>query len=153
LVSPVSVNRFAKFAAERTAPGVFAGVLLGRYAASLPNEQLFRRRTAAEFLNPNAPSRLPRRLTRFELDQAMREAYALGEGIYPDGLERQMRQILSDEVERLSLLIAGSRKDWLTETLQPTPMTSLRDVDIGVRFRLDEDTDYRELQWFNAERS
>jgi hypothetical protein len=153
LVSPVSVNRFAKFAAERTGPGVFAGVLLGRYAALLPNEQLARRRTAAEFLNPNAASRLPRRLARFEVDQAMREAYALGKGIYPEGLELQMRQTLADEVDQFLLLIAGSREDWLTKTLRPTPMTSLRDVDIGVRFRLDEDTDFREVQWFNTERT
>jgi hypothetical protein len=32
-------------------------------------------------------------------------------------------------------------------------MTSLRDVDVGVRFRPDEHAEYRDLQWFNTENS
>jgi len=81
----------------------------------------------------------------------MREAYALDKKIYPEGLELRMRQVLGDQVEQFLHLTAGSRKDWITEVLQPTPMTSLRDVDVGVRFRPDEDADYRDLQWFNTE--
>ena len=151
LVSPVSVNRFAKFAALRTSPGIFIGLLLGRYGAILHNQQLRERRVAAEFLNSNAVSRLPRQLTRFEIDQAMREAYALDKQIYPEGLELRMRQILGGQIEQFLHLIAGSRKDKITDILQPPPMTSLRDVDAGVRFRPDEDADYRDLQWFNTE--
>ena len=151
LVSPVSVNRFAKFAAERTSSGVFAGVLLGRYGAIMHNQQLAKRRVAAEFLNPSAASQLPQRLQRWEIEQAVREAYALDKGIYPEGLELRMRHVLRDQVDQFLHQIAGSRKDWLTEVLQPTPMTSLRDVDVGVRFRPDEDSDYSDLQWFNME--
>jgi hypothetical protein len=151
LVSPVSVNRFAKFAAERTSSGVFAGVLLGRYGAIMHNQQLAKRRVAAEFLNPSAASRLPQRLPRWEIEQAVREAYALDKGIYPEGLELRMRHVLRDQVDQFLHQIAGSRKDWLTEVLQPAPMTSLRDVDVGVRFRPDEDSDYSDLQWFNME--
>jgi hypothetical protein len=153
LVSPVSVNRFAKFAAQRTSSGVFAGVLLGRYGAIMHNQQLRERRVAAEFLNPNATSQLSRQVPRWEIEQAMREAYALDKNIYPEGLELRMRQVLGDQVDHFLHLIAGSRKKWLTEVLQPTPMTSLRDVDVGVRFRPDEDADYRDLQWFNTEGS
>lgn len=153
LVSPVSVNRFAKFAAQRTSPGVFAGILLGRYGALLHNPQLAKRRVAAEFLNPSTASQLPRQIPRSEIEQAMREAYALDKGIYPEGLELRMRQVLEDQTDYFLHLIAGSRKDRVTEVLQPTPMTSLRDVDIGVRFRPDEDADYRDLQWFNTENS
>lgn len=153
LVSPVSVNRFAKFAAQRTSSGVFAGILLGRYGAILHNQQFAKRRVAAEFLNPNAASQLPRQLPRWEIEQAMREAYALDKKTYPEGLELRMRQVLSDQIDHFLHLIAGSRKDWITEVLQPTPMTSLRDVDVGVRFRPDEDADYRDLQWFNTENS
>jgi hypothetical protein len=81
----------------------------------------------------------------------VREAYALDKGIYPEGLELRMRHVLGDQVDQFLHQIAGSRKDWLTEVLQPTPMTSLRDVDVGVRFRPDEDSDYSDLQWFNKE--
>lgn len=151
LVSPVSVNRFAKFAAQRTSPGVFAGLLLGRYGAVLHTPQLAKRRVAAEFLNQNVPSQLGMQIGRREIEEAVREAYALDEHIYPEGLELRMRQTLRDQVEQFLHLIGGSRKDRVTEVLQPTPMTSLRDVDVGVRFRPDENADYRELQWFNTE--
>jgi len=151
LVSPVSVNRFAKFAAQRTASGIFAGLLIGRYCTLVPNHQLAKRRVAAEFLDPNTTSQLSRQLSRQEIHEAVREAYALGDGIYPNGLELRMGQVLHNELERFLHLIAGSRKDRLTDALQPTPMTSLRDVDTGVRFRPDEDSGYRDLQWFNSE--
>jgi hypothetical protein len=151
LVSPVSVNRFAKFAAQRTSSGVFSGLLLGRYGAIMHNQQLAKRRVAAEFLNPSASSQLPQQLQRWEIEQAMREAYALDKRIYPEGLELRMRQVLGDQVDQFLHQIAGSRKDRLTEVLQPTPMMSLRDVDVGVRFRPDEDSDYGDLQWFNTE--
>jgi hypothetical protein len=83
----------------------------------------------------------------------MREAYALDKNIYPEGLELRMRQILGDQIDQFLHLIAGSRKRWLTEVLQPTPMMSLRDVDVGVRFRPHENADYRDMQWFNTENS
>jgi hypothetical protein len=153
LVSPVSVNRFAKFAAQRTSPGIFAGVLLGRYGAILHNQQFVKRRVAAEFLNPNVTSQLPLQLTRGDIEQAMREAYALDKSIYPEGLELRMRQVLQDQVDYFLHSIAGSRKERLTDVLQPTPMRSLRDVDVGVRFRPDEDANYRDLEWFNTENS
>lgn len=153
LVSPVSVNRFAKFAAQRTSSGIFAGVLLGRYGAILHNQQLTKRRVAAEFLNSRAVSQLPRQLAPGEMEEAMREAYALDKGIYPNGLELHMGQVLETQVDHFLHLIAGSRKEYLTDVLQPTPMRSLRDVDVGVRFRPDEDADYRDLQWFNTENS
>jgi hypothetical protein len=111
------------------------------------------RRVAAEFLNPNTVSQLPRQLARWEIEQAMREAYALDKNIYPEGLELRMRQILGDQIDQFLHLIAGSRKRWLTEVLQPTPMMSLRDVDVGVRFRPHENADYRDMQWFNTENS
>lgn len=151
LVSPVSVNRFAKFAAQRTSPGVFIGVLLGRYGAILHNSQLTNRRIAAEFLNPNLQSQLPRQIGRDEINQAVQEAYALNRQIYPDGLELRMKDTLDNQIEQFLHLIGGSRKEKLKDVLQPPPMTSLRDVDTGVKFRPDENSDYIELQWFNGE--
>jgi Helicase conserved C-terminal domain len=151
LISPVSVNRFAKFAALRTSPGVFAGVLLGRYGAILHNQSFTKRRTVAEFLNPNLQSQLPRQIGRQEMSESFEEAYALNQQIYPEGLELRMKRVLDEQLARLLHLIAGSRKDKLKEVLQPSPMSSLRDVDVGVRFRPDEDADFTELQWFNGE--
>jgi hypothetical protein len=117
----------------------------------MPNYQLDKRRIAAEFLDPNTLSQLPRQLSRDELEEAVREAYGLDHGLYPEGLELRMSQVLSNEIGRFVHLIRGSRKEKMTDALQPTPMTSLRDVDAGVGFRPDEDSDYRDLQWFNSE--
>jgi hypothetical protein len=151
LISPVSVNRFAKFAALRTSPGVFAGILLGQYGAILHNQSFTKRHTAAEFLNPNIPSQLPRQIGTQEMRESLETAYALNQQIYPQGLELRMKHVLDDQLQHFLHLIAGSRKDRLREVLQPSPMSSLRDVDVGVRFRPHEDTDFTELQWFDGE--
>ena len=152
LVSPVSVNRFSKFAAERhTLPGVFLGILLGRYGA-LPHAVNYGKRPiAAELLTPNVPSRIRNRVDRNTLDRDVRAAYALGEGVYPNGLELAMNQVLNENVDRFLYRIRGSQQDQVVDVLQPKAMTSLRDVNVGVRFRAEEDSDWRELQWFNSQ--
>jgi hypothetical protein len=126
-------------------------LLLGRYGAILHNQQLAKRRTAAEFLNPNTRSQLPRQIGRDEINRAMWEAYALDKAIYPEGLELRMKQTLTDQIDQFLFLISGSQKEKVAEVLQPTPMMSLRDVDVGVKFRPDDDAEYRDLQWFNTE--
>ena len=83
--------------------------------------------------------------------KAVESAYALGQGIYPDGLERIMRQVLEEQIERFLYLIQGSRQERVVDVIQPKPMTSLRDVDVGVRFRPEEDINWQELQWFNVQ--
>ncbi len=62
-----------------------------------------------------------------------------------------MRQVLEEQTNRFRYRILGSQQDRVTDVLQPQPMTSLRDVDVGVRFRPEEDSNYQELQWFNSQ--
>jgi hypothetical protein len=150
LVSPVSVNRFAKFAAVRTSPGILAGLLLGRFAPLAGTDKLGNRTTAAELLTPGTPSTLRIRVSPNELREAVDAAYALGQGVYPGGLELAMQDVLREYIEKFLYQIRGSQKQRVVEILQPQPMTSLRDVDVGVRFRPDEDANWQELQWFNA---
>jgi hypothetical protein len=149
LVSPVSVNRFAKYAAMRTSPGVFMGILLGRYGPIAHTTEFVQRNLAAEFLTPSMASNLTLRVSSEELYQALESAYALGQGIYPEGLELAMRQELRDYVQHFLHLIRGSHQKWTREAVQPKPMSSLRDVDLGVRFRPEEDANWQELQWFS----
>jgi hypothetical protein len=130
---------------------VFAGLLLGRYGALARTTQLGKRNLAAELLTPSIPSNLRLRVTREELLQAVASAYALGQGIYPDGLELAMRQVLEEQVERFLYLVRGSRQEHVVDVIQPKPMMSLRDVDVGVRFRPEEDTNWQELQWLNTQ--
>ena len=151
LVSPVSVNRFSKFAAERTLPGVFLGILLGRYGALAHIASYGKRSVAAELLTPGRPSRIQNQVDRNTLDRDVKAAYALGQGVYPDGLELAMNQILNENIDRFLYRIRGSQQEKVVEVLQPKAMTSLRDVDVGVRFRPEEDSNWQELQWFNSQ--
>ncbi|MCI0623124.1 MAG: hypothetical protein L0387_15950 [Acidobacteria bacterium] len=150
LVSPVSVNRFAKFAAVRTSPGILAGLLLGRFGPAARTDKLGKRTVAAALLTPGTPSDLRVRVSPEQLQEAVEAAYALGQEIYPEGLELAMRQVLAEQIQRFLYLIRGSQKDRVVEILQPKPMTSLRDVDVGVMFRPEEDANWQELQWFNS---
>jgi hypothetical protein len=152
LVAPVCVNRFAKYAACRTAPGVLAGLVLGRYGAMAHNTQVKNRNVAVELLNPSLPSKLPFQVNRSEFDAAVDQAYGLGQQVYPRGLELAMSEVLREEVGRFLYEINGSREQRLVDALQPTPMRSLRDVDIGVPFRPDNETEWQDLVWFDQHR-
>jgi hypothetical protein len=151
LVSPVSVNRFSKFAAERTLPGVFLGILLGRYGALARVANYGKRSVAAELLTAGALRHIQNPVDRNTLDRDIKAAYALGRGVYPNGLELAMNQVLNENVERFLYQIRGSQQDQVVDVLQPKAMTSLRDVDVGVRFRPAEDSNWQELQWFNTQ--
>jgi hypothetical protein len=151
LVSPVSVNRFAKYAARRTAPGVMIGLLLGRYGVAAQTTRLTQRNVAAELLTPATRSTLPIRVTTDEFRAAVEAAYALHQGIYPVGLELSMIQALQEQIDRFLFQVRGSHQEKVVDVVQPKPMMSLRDVDVGVRFGLDDDTNYQEIQWFNTQ--
>lgn len=149
LVSPVPVNRFAKYAARRTAPGVLVGLVLGRYGALAKRGGFNKRAQAAALFSTSLrASNLPFRVGRDEFVQAAKKAYALGRGVYPEGLELQMRQVVEEEADGFLYGLAGSREEWLNNAVRPTPMSSLRDVDVGVRFRPSETSDWEELRYF-----
>src|SRR5262249_3513591 len=151
LVSPVSVNRFAKYAALRTAPGVVVGLLLARYGPLNEPFRLGLRNIAAELLTPTSRSNLRVRLSPEAVLAAVEAAYGLPPGICPNGLELAMAQVLQEQVSRFVLQICGSRQEKVIDVVQPKPMLSLRDVDAGVRFRLEEDINYQELRWFDTQ--
>jgi hypothetical protein len=150
LVSPVSVNRFVKYAARRTATGIFVGLLLGRYGPLGRTTRFVQRNLVAELMTPTVPSTLPFRVDPTAFRRDVEAAYALNQDIYPSGLEFAMRHVLDEQVERFLYNVRGSRQDKVLDVVQPKPMTSLRDVDVGVRFRPDEELNWQELQWFNT---
>jgi hypothetical protein len=150
LVSPVSVNRFAKYAARRTATGIFVGLLLGRYGPLGRTTRFVQRNLAAELLTPTVPSTLPFRVDPTAFRRDVEAAYALNQDIYPCGLELAMRHVLEEQVERFLYNVRGSRQDKVLDVVQAKPMMSLRDVDVGIRFRPDEELNWQELEWFNT---
>lgn len=150
LVSPVPVNRFAKYAVRRTAPGVMTGLFFGRYNPSMRTTRLRERHEAARFLGTMEAPR--NQETQNEFVEAVASAYGLGVGVYPESLEKALREAIEEEVDRFLYSVRSSRDRWLTEAVQPKPMMSLRDVEAGVPFR-PADIDYETLMWFRGTRS
>ncbi len=148
LVSPVPVNRFAKYAAQRTAPGVLTGLLLGRYGVQARRSNLGKRNVAAELLTPSERSALPFQVAPVDFLRDVESAYALMEGVYPEGLELAMDEVLKEQTRRFVLRVRGGREDKVVDAVRPAPMTSLRDVDVGVGFQPAPDADWQELQHF-----
>lgn len=136
MVAPVPVNRFAKFAARRTLPGITVGLLYGRYAVELGADSLNKRHEAAKLLQ--------QRGFQAFLVQVER-AYALGEGIYDAGLEAGLKDTLSEQLERVLLSIENSHADSVRDAVRPSPMTSLRDVEAGVPFYPESTLDHHLL--------
>ena len=107
-----------------------------------------RRNVAAELLTPRQRSSLPFQVTPEELLGDVERAYALRQNVYPEGLELAMREVLAEQTRQFLYGVRGRRQDKVVDVVQPTPMTSLRDVDAGVAFPPATDADWQELQHF-----
>ena len=74
----------------------------------------------------------------------LRGAYALGEGVYDKNLELGLTQTLAEQLELVEGSIRTSQERNLKDSIKPSPMRSLRDVEAGVPFW--PDVDYLVLQ-------
>lgn len=148
MVSPVPVNRFAKYAAHRTAPGVFIGLLYGRYGALAKTDDLKNRNVAAKLISPSESTNLPFQVAGDELVDHVKAAYAVSKGVYPEGLELVTKEVVENQTWQFIHGVRGRQKDKVVEVVNPTPMTSLRDVDVGVGFHPKTDADWQDLQHF-----
>lgn len=124
MVSPVPVNRFAKYAAERTLPGIALGLIYGVHSAQTGSSKLNNRADVVDLLNGLGPQFL----------DEIKEAYSLGEGIYDARLENSLAHVLEEQFGRVELSMRNSTEKKVKEAIRPKPMTSLRDVEAGVPF-------------------
>lgn len=129
MVAPVPVNRFAKYAVDRTLPGVTMGLLYGLHAAKDNNVGLSKRHAAESLINGLG--------TEFETE--VEQAYAIGDGIYDSRLEQSLTHALHEGVDRVRMCLRGSHEAQTKDALRPAPMMSLRDVEAGVQFWPDGD--------------
>lgn len=129
MVSPVPVNRFAKYAADRTLPGVTMGLIYGLHAAQEHTIAFNRRHDALGLINRLGP----------EFAKQIRSSYALGAGVYDSRLEQSLTESLDAGIERMRMHLHGSHETYARDALRPAPMTSLRDVEAGVPFWPDGD--------------
>jgi hypothetical protein len=74
----------------------------------------------------------------------LRAAYALGQGVYDKNLELGLDQTLAEQLDIVRGSIRTSQEKNLRNAIRPTPMRSLRDVEVGVPFW--PDVDYTVLQ-------
>ncbi len=131
MVSPVPVNRFAKYAAQRTAPGVALGLIYGKHIAETGSNKLTSTSEARTLLN---------RMDGAFLDEA-KEAYSLGQSIYDERLERALGATIEERFDIFRLGVNNSHEDKVRNAVKPAPMTSLRDVEAGVPFWPDANAD------------
>ncbi|WP_426336763.1 helicase-related protein [Pseudoduganella sp. R-31] len=128
MVSPVPVNRFAKYAAERTLPGVALGLIYGVHTARTGSSKLNNRVDVVELLNS---------LGGNFIDE-LKKAYSLGNGVYDPRLEKSLTEVLSRQLDRVEMSIRNSTEKKVKDAVRPAPMTSLRDVEAGVPFWPDQ---------------
>ena len=129
MVSPVPVNRFAKYAAQRTLPGVTLGLIYGRYAAQRGDPTLNKTHVVVHLLDELGGQAL----------QDMKDAYFLGVGVYDERLEQSLADTLAARFEDVELSIRTSHESNVRDAIRPSPMLSLRDVEAGVGFWPDGD--------------
>lgn len=131
MVSPVPVNRFAKYAAERTLPGITIGLLYGLHAAREHDVTLNKRHAAVKVIDGLGA----------EFVNQIRGSYALGQKIYDSRLEHALTETLDEGAQRMRMHLHGSHESSAKDALRPAPMMSLRDVEGTVPFWPDPDGD------------
>ena len=124
MVSPVPVNRFAKYAAERTLPGIALGVIYGVHTAQTGSSRLKNRADVVDLLDQLGPDFLVE----------LKKAYSLREGVYDERLEKSLADVLTEQFGRVAMSIRNSTEKKVKDAVRPVPMTSLRDVEAGVPF-------------------
>lgn len=140
MVSPVPVNRFAKYAADRTLPGIAIGLLYGSRMPKTGSTKLKERYHASVLLEALGPA----------LMTEVKGAYAIGQGVYDSSLEAGLVESLERGLDVIRLSIKSSHEKAVRDAVRPAPMRSLRDVEAGVPFQ--PDVDYRILQWLQKAR-
>lgn len=135
LVEPVPINRFSRFAVERTMPGVLAGAL-NAYLGPQTGQQFTKVNAVERALDDGI-------LTEDDLRNCVLDAFAVTGKVYPPGLLAALEERIKERfrIEMRSLRAPGSAER-VTDALTRKPMTSLRDVDDPVPF------DAREYAWF-----
>lgn len=128
MVSPVPVNRFAKYAAQRTLPGIALGLVYGLHAAKSGRSVLNKRNEVAELMTTLGPQFL----------QQVKEAYSLGSEVYDERLEKALSDALEEQLSVVEMSIRNSNERNVKDAVRPAPMMSLRDVEVGVPFWPDQ---------------
>ena len=134
LIEPVAINRWSKFSVQRTLPGLFMAVLLqllaNRSGNDHPSSYYYVDFVKREISRGN--------ITAEHFIEMLQESYA-GSSSDP-----ATRDLFSDEIALLvrqfldQIIAAGVHQQFVSDTLIPRPMTSLREVDELLDIELDD---------------
>lgn len=140
MVSPVPVNRFAKYAVQRTLSGILSGLIFGRIAPDDNDLSYNKLRKSLLWIEAD----------RNRIEEMLRYAYSIGKGIYEQDLEDFYGRAIREQFESLLITLRASQEEYLTNALRPKPMSSLRDVERGIPFYPNSD-DPLFLHWFRKD--
>lgn len=139
MVAPVPVNRFAKFAVERTLPGIVCALILQEFGRMPPAPLLFRTDFISWWNRSYAGGKLEETLTDYTYDalgltKRLLEpdgttTHVFDQGMV-DSLKADIRQELQTIFSELKMPTAKKLPDMLTRK----PMPSFRDVDAPIGF-------------------
>ncbi|UTI63329.1 hypothetical protein NBH00_18475 [Paraconexibacter antarcticus] len=142
LVAPVPVNRFAKFAIGRTAPGLITAIILQGYGR--PDRErgapaplaLDYGKGFVEWWNTEASEEaiVERVFDALGLSRHLLARDGSTAEIYDPGMVETMRQDVRTEITALIQDLKSPRDRALIKMLNPPPLTSFRDVDASLGF-------------------
>lgn len=140
LVEPVPINRFSRFAVDKTMPGILAGLFNAVYAPRFQRD-LTKVREVRSLIWDDA------QITQDAIFHDLLLAYDLDNPLHSvslrSGMEQRVEETFRREMRRLN---TPSYHDRVTKSLTREPMTSLRDVDEQVAFE-PRDSIYAVLAW------
>lgn len=134
LVEPVAINRWSKFSVQRTLPGLFMAVLLQLVANRSGNDNP-NRYYMIDFVKREISRGNIRAGQFIDLLQQAYSAGLSGTGVwdtFADEISLRVPQFLDQ------IIAAGVHETFVSETLLPRPMNSLRDVDDLLEIEIDD---------------
>jgi hypothetical protein len=141
LVEPVPINRFSKYAVDKTLPGLFSGLLNAYFS---PEIGLY-----LDKIREYHSAIYNRSLTEEMIHTSLYSAYGVNLDIFSQGLSLAIKDQIDKRfrTEVRKLRSPGSI-DRVTDAFSTRPMTSLRDVDTPVDFE-PKVYSYSELRWLD----
>jgi hypothetical protein len=142
LVEPVPINRFSRFAVDKTMPGLLAGVL-NAYLAPENQTELTKVQDIQKAIF------IDRIFTEEDIKERVLDAFGINLEIYSPSLINALKERVNErftaEIRRLR---SPGSQERITEVFSRKPMTSLRDIDVPVPFEPKEYT-YSTLMWIS----
>jgi hypothetical protein len=126
LVEPVPINRWSKFSIKKTLPGLFTGLLLNYYYYSL-KDNLYFAENVRKLIEEG-------KLKEEEIIQCLMEAY----GTNDPGSE-DFKYEIQQMVKNFFNLLRNPKKQFVSESIDPKPMNSLRDIDEPISFIIENE--------------